>query len=87
MTNDDNKRLLKRKADAAWPKEQLDTHVAERNAAAANRIFERNSMINPITGKVRRPTFIENGGGPHGWLRRSHDPCAAWRAPRRRGDF
>jgi len=85
---DDSERLAKRKAGVAWPEAELDAYVAERNAAAANRIFGMiDGNINPATGRPRRKTVVESGKGPHSWVRRGYNPHSAWRTPRREGDL
>jgi hypothetical protein len=84
---DNSERLAKRKAEEAWPQEQLDQYVAERNAAAMAKIFDKHNPINPITGRPRRKTIVEREDNAHSWLRRGYNPLSAWRTPRREGDL
>jgi hypothetical protein len=81
----DKPKLSKREIAAGWTPESLAAYQAERNSAAADRIFDLNR--DPITGKLRRPLKIERGPGVHGWAKQGYNPHGAWRSKRNDGDF
>jgi hypothetical protein len=70
-----------------WDDAAEAAYVAERNQAAANRIFGAiDKGINPVTGRAIRKTVVERGKGPHRWTRTGYDPHHHWKTPRRDGE-
>jgi hypothetical protein len=75
MTKSNDDELTRRQRAMGWTPELVDSYVAERNKANADRIFGRIDNINPVTGKPRRKERFE--GPAYGW-----NPQNFWRRNR-----